>query len=215
MPRGDDPSHLDNSSDMAAPPPYLQIALPAESVRRVASCRHCRAWPAELAAVHAPFEYGGALAEALVRLKWQARDDLAQPLATLLRPLLHPLLRRCDVVVPVPLHPLRMRQRGFNQAQLLAHAAMSELPPPQRPSLCPDLLQRLRPDPPTRHATRAERTRRTHAAFTAPRPPLLAGQRVLLFDDVVTTGATLSACAIALHRAGATHIEALTLARTT
>lgn len=215
MPLGDETGHHATTSDTAVPGAYLEIARSAQPIGHVFHCRQCRSWPAELAAVHAPFEYGGALAEALVRLKWQARDDLAQPLATLLRPLLRPLLRRCDVVVPVPLHPLRMRQRGFNQAHLIAHEALAELPPSQRPSLCPDLLQRLRPDPPTRHATRAERTRRTQDAFTAPLPLLLARQRVLLFDDVVTTGATLSACAVALHRAGATHIEALTLARTT
>lgn len=195
-----------------------RCAMPqAEHSNAIFRCRHCAAWPVELATVRAPLEYGGALAEAIIRLKWQARDDLAQPLATLLRPLLQSLLARShiDVIVPVPLHPTRVRERGYNQAWLLAEAALAGLPRSQRPPLRPDLLLRLRPDPPTRNARHSERIRRTGDAFTAPQPRRLTGQRVLLIDDVVTSGATLSACARALHYAGAPHIQALTLARTT
>ena len=192
----------------------MPLEASLEAGREVRRCRHCAAWPAELSSVRAPFEYGGALAEAIIALKWQARDDLAQPLARLWLPLFELRLAGCDVVVPVPLHPLRLRERGYNQAHLLAQAGLAALPAALRPSLQPQLLQRHRPDPPTRHASQQERVRRTRDAFFAPQPRPLTGKRVLLIDDVVTTGATLSACALALHRAGARQVTALTLART-
>lgn len=163
----------------------------------------------------APFEYGGALAEAIIRLKWGERDDLAQPLGELLQPLLGPLLLRCDVVVPVPLHARRRRERGYNQACLLARAGLAGLSAQRRPALRPELLLRCRPDPATRHASQTERARLSEDAFAVPRSQRLTGQRVLLIDDVVTTGATLSACALALRRGGAAQVLALTLARTT
>lgn len=191
----------------------MPLEVSVDTGTEVRRCRHCAAWPAELSSVRAPFEYGGALAEAIIALKWQARDDLAQPLARLWLPLFERRLSGCDIVVPVPLHPLRLRERGYNQAHLLAQAGLATLPAALRPSLQPQLLQRHRPDPPTRHASQQERVRRTRDAFFAPQPRPLTGKRVLLIDDVVTTGATAMACATALRAAGAVRVETLALLR--
>ena len=176
-------------------------------------CSACAMWPSALVALHAPFEYGGALADAIVRSKWHARVDLLSPLARLLYPSLIAALARCDVVVPVPLHGQRLRQRGYNQAAVLAQAALRLLQPDQRRKMQPHWLLRLRPDPPARHASSADRARRVHGAFAVAKSARVRGRRVLLVDDVVTTGATIGACTRALQAAGANAVEAVALAR--
>jgi ComF family protein len=207
--------------------PDCQLTLmavdPASSCRRCAAplapgrdgglsrCVDCRRLPALLRRIRAPYEYGGALADALLRLKWQGRDDLALPLGRLLAPALADLAGRCDLLVPVPLHPQRLRQRGYNQASLLAAAARSAagLRLPLRPlTLC-----RKRSDPPAKALTVSQRFVRTRDAFAVVQPSAVMGQRVLLLDDVVTTGATALACAKALMAAGALRVEVLALLR--
>jgi ComF family protein len=181
-------------------------------------CPDCRRLPRRLAKIHAPYEYGGALKSALLRLKWQGRDDLAGPLGRLLAPALSSCVGEpvgFDLLVPVPLHPRRLRQRGFNQATLLARAAVDEAGLRKRLPLVPLALQRVRSDPPARGVGPQARFARTLGAFTVQRKKAaqLAGRRVLLLDDVVTTGATAAACASALAAAGASHVEALALVR--
>ena len=178
----------------------------------------CRRLPARLSRIFAPYEYGGALADALLRLKWQGRQDLAATLGALLAPSLRAGWEAAggfDALVPVPLHPRRLRQRGYNQAMLLARAALGPARLEGRLPLFPTALCRVRLDPPARDLGKSERFLRTAGAFTVPRQqaPRLAGKRVLILDDVVTTGATVLGCATALFAAGAAHVEALALLR--
>lgn len=115
-----------------------------------------------------------------------------------------------DALIPIPLHPDRLRWRGFNQAALLAMplAGQWELPVWQ------GALVRTRPTPPQqRTRSRKDRLNNLHGAFLVPDPALIAGRRLCLIDDVATTGATLHACAQALRQAGARSITFLTLAR--
>lgn len=154
--------------------------------------------------------YDGALRAIIHAFKYQGRQSLAEPLAALMREAGGDLLAAADLVVPVPLHPRRRRERGFNQARDLA----GHLGPPVG-----DVLRRVRNTLP--QTTLAARQRRANVrdAFTlAGRAPLLAraavaGRVVVVADDVMTTGATLAACARVLRAAGAREVSALTVAR--
>ncbi|WP_417450481.1 ComF family protein [Kordiimonas sp.] len=118
---------------------------------------------------------------------------------------------RMDVVVPVPLHPRRLFARRFNQSQLLARALSGILSLP----LDPFLLRRHRPTPSQGTLSRKSRKRNVDGAFRvgAAVVPRVCDRRVLLVDDVLTTGATASACAHALKRAGAQEVGLVVFAR--
>lgn len=115
------------------------------------------------------------------------------------------------VIVPVPLHRWRIFRRGYNQAALLAHSISRET----GASLAVDALQRVRPTRLTRGLNRTQRAAEMAGAFRVPphHRTRIAGAHVLLVDDVLTTGATASACARALRRAGAVAVDVLTYAR--
>lgn len=116
---------------------------------------------------------------------------------------------RWDAVVPVPLHPVRERERGLNQAAILARALSRTRGIP----FLPRALKRTRFTETQTHLDRSERQKNLRGAFRAPRPGALAGRRVLLVDDVLTTGSTLSECAATLRAGGADPALVLTLAR--
>jgi ComF family protein len=114
-----------------------------------------------------------------------------------------------DVVVPVPLHPSRLRERGYNQAELIARPLARRLGLPLKPYL----LARTRPRPEKLKLTRRERWQTVRGAYAMRRPGRIDKVRVLLVDDVFTTGATLDACSRALREAGASRVVGLTVAR--
>jgi ComF family protein len=114
-----------------------------------------------------------------------------------------------DVVIPVPLHRGRLRWRGFNQAAMLAVAVARRLGRP----LDLSTLVRVRPTPPQTMQNRAERSKNLRRAFAVKRPAQVASRRILLIDDVMTTGATADECARTLIAAGARRVDVLTLAR--
>ena len=113
-----------------------------------------------------------------------------------------------DVMVPVPLHPTRQRERGFNQASLLAELLSAHTSIPSKP-----LLKRIRYTTTQTALDRSERMENLHNAFRLRKNADVRGLRVLLIDDVLTTGSTLSECARVLKRAGAISIHAATAAR--
>ena len=114
-----------------------------------------------------------------------------------------------DYLVPVPLYRWRWWRRGFNQAELLAAAMSRATGIPARGRL----LRRTRATESQAGLSNRQRRVNVAGAFTAPRPPEVRGRRILLVDDVMTTGATLEACAKALKRAGARYVGAVTSAR--
>jgi ComF family protein len=154
------------------------------------------------------FVFEGALREAIHQLKYKRMRRIAAPLAELLGEHIRAAVLSTDALIAVPLHPRRLKERGFNQSAVLAHhlAALSGLP------LWQSGLVRQRD---TAHQVsldaQARRTNMQHAfAWQSQEPP---PARVLLIDDVVTTGSTLEACAQALHAAGTQEVQALVLAR--
>jgi ComF family protein len=155
------------------------------------------------------FIYGGAVARALVRFKYDPRPELAMPLAELFRRgAAHLGGFRPDIVVPVPLHASRLAERGFNQAALLAAPVAKDL----GAELVARALVRIRDTPRQAMLDRTRRLRNVRRAFEARDAGAIRGKRVLLVDDVRTTGATLSACETALLAAGAREVVCLVLA---
>jgi competence protein ComFC len=116
--------------------------------------------------------------------------------------------RQFDLIVPVPLHPARKRERGFNQAALLA-----ELLSARRSIPCKALMERIRYTTTQTALDRAERMENLHNAFRLRKNTDVRGLQVLLIDDILTTGSTLSECARVLKRGGATSVHAATAAR--
>jgi ComF family protein len=177
-------------------------------------CGRCRRSPLPLAGVIAPWRYGGALADALRRLKFGGQSHVARTIAPLVGPYLAATVRLAaiDVIVPVPLHWWRRARRGFDQAALLAGAArrFAALDTPIRYP-----VRRTRRTAPQSELPRAARVTNVAGAFAVPPPSraLVAGKRVLLFDDVVTTAATLSAAAAAMLVAGAAEVLGFAIAR--
>jgi ComF family protein len=153
--------------------------------------------------VRAPFAYAGAARTAVLSLKFRSGRYLAPLMAEFLADALRDA--RFDLLLPVPLSAARMRERGFNQAAVLAeHLATG--------TLAPHLL--VRGDRPAQHhlAARA-RLVNLRGAFACADPDQVRGRQILLVDDVVTTGATVSACADTLAQAGAARVCALAFAR--
>ena len=177
-------------------------------------CARCRRHPARLTLARSAGRYDGSLRKIVHAFKYQGRRALAEPLGALLHDTGRELLSGADAVVPVPLHPLRAVQRGFNQSDDLARALGL---PVWR------VLRRVRHGPPQASLPAARRNANVRASFAvawrwrlAPRahPTIRLHNRVVvLIDDVMTTGATLEACSRVLLEAGVRSVRALTVAR--
>jgi ComF family protein len=154
-------------------------------------------------------EFGGATAMALWRFKYESRPDLAGPLGDLMRRTAREAGVVADVVVPVPLHPKRLAERGYNQAALLARAVAREI----GAAFAPMALRRVRATAQQARLGRQERQENMDGAFATRAPRLVAGRHVLLVDDVATTGATLGECKRALLGAGAASVQVIVFAR--
>jgi ComF family protein len=199
-------------------------ALPSPGATVDARCAACRRAPLPFVEAAAVLEYGEALAAAIIRMKHGGRRDLAARLARLLVVPLAELLARGgfdagDAVVPVPLHARRLRQRGFNQALELARGALARLARrrgrglARLPALECTLLRRKRATRDLGRAGPAARLAEVAGAFAVAAPARVRGRRVLLVDDVMTTGATFTACTTALLAAGAREVRVIALAR--
>ncbi len=168
------------------------------------------AWPrlraAGLAGVYSLAPHVYPLREAVHALKYDGVRVLAEPLGGLLGAAWQRQPVVVDAVVPVPLHVQRVRQRGYNQAELLARAFCGALDLPYRPGI----LVRHRETRSQVGLSLAERQANVAGAFSCV-TDALGGQRVLLLDDVLTTGATLAACAAALREVDVREVYALTL----
>lgn len=197
--------------DFIAGPVCAACGLPfAFEIGPGAICAACAARPPRFDRARAALVYGETSRDLILGLKHGDRLEMAPTLARWLARPGAALIAEADLVAAVPLHRFRLLARRHNQAALIAAAL-----PGARAKLAPDLLIRRRRTPSQGGLSARERRRNVAGAF-AVRPswrPKLAGKRVLLVDDVHTTGATLDACARALKRAGAAGVDALTVAR--
>ena len=160
-------------------------------------------------------EYQDALRGLIHLLKYQAVRPAARPLGLALASALRPLLADYPgdlLLVPVPLHHARRRSRGYNQAELIARAALRALRDP-RLVLNPKALVRTRFTESQTGFTREERRRNLRGAFAVSNPARVRGRLVVLVDDVLTTGATADECSRILLRAGARQVLVATAAR--
>ncbi len=183
-----------------------------------ALCRPCRVSPPDFEKAVAHGVYRGTLRSLLHLLKYNGLEPLAQPLGRRLAEqiLEIPGLPANLVVVPVPLYRGKRRERGFNQAECLARAAMADLRrhrPTLHLQLEAGLLERQRATESQAGLSPHQRRANVRGAFFVPRPEQVSGRDILLIDDIYTTGATARACSTALRRAGAARVWVATVAR--
>lgn len=172
-------------------------------------CGPCRERRPAFTQARSLYAYAPPLREAIHLFKYRRKVALADALGDLMTATFEPP-PDLDVIVPVPLHPARLREREFNQSLLLADRLGRRL----RLPVSYASLVRLRTTPPQTELSRSARLKNLRRAFAVVRAQELAGKRVLLVDDVLTTGTTVNECAKALRRAGAGDVFVVTLART-
>ncbi len=175
-------------------------------------CDRCRRTPPAFTIARAACRFAGPARAAIHALKFDGVRSAAAPLAALLAADFDrwPALRDgVDAVLPIPLHPVRRRGRGYDQAAMLATGLATARALPTLSGV----VARARATPPQVGLDRAARLVNLTGAFTVRVPAAVAGRTLLLVDDVLTTGATADACARALLEAGAREVRVYTVAR--
>jgi ComF family protein len=178
-------------------------------------CGTCRQSRKALTSCWWAFEHGGAVRDAIHRAKYGGVPYIGHKLGTLWRP---PAIEALgdrdshlawDVVIPIPLHRKRLRQRGYNQSALVARAVARSLGVP----LDTTMLRRVRDGPPQVGLTARQRAGNVRGVFSVRKEQCVRGKRILLIDDVVTTGSTMAECAKTLSKAGALRIDGWSITR--
>lgn len=173
-------------------------------------CRDCFVHPHKLLRIRALGVYTGVLASLIHLLKYTRRLSLAARLGKMMSKLVieDNFLRRAQLIIPVPLHPTRMRERGYNQSELLTKNMGDYLNIP----ISKKSLLRVRNTKSQTRLSTKQRRENVKGAFTVKESAHIANKHILLVDDVFTTGATLDECAIALLNGGANAVYAITCA---
>ncbi len=189
-------------------PPYCFIcSQPGDLMMRL--CARCWERPLQIDGIRSPYRFEGAIRNAVHSLKYRNLRAMAPVLAGLLANFVVSQSIEADLLVPAPLHPRRERSRGYNQTLLLAKETGALLDV----ETSSDALRRVQNTPSQASvSSEDERLANVANAFQA-EPDLVGGKRVMILDDVCTTGSTLEACSLALKAAGALSVQGLTLAR--
>ncbi|OAN53157.1 competence protein ComF [Paramagnetospirillum marisnigri] len=194
------------------PPACACCGLPFDfDLGEGALCGECLRHPPAFARARSVLRYDEAAKPLILRLKHADRLEGVPAFALWMARAGAELLAEADLLVPVPLHRWRLLARRYNQAALLAVALSGR----SGVAAAPDLLLRRRRTPPQGHLDRAARARNVAGAFqlNPKRQGLVRGKRVVLVDDVLTSGATVAECARVLIKGGAARVDVLTLGR--
>ncbi|TET68536.1 MAG: ComF family protein [Dehalococcoidia bacterium] len=172
-------------------------------------CPDCVSWQAKLDGIRSPFRFEGVMRQAIHQLKYRNLRALVVPLAKLLRDYLITNPVPGEILVPVPMHQKRLRERGYNQSNLLARelGKLTDL------TVVDDCLIRQRHTPPQARTSTVDERRSNIADAFVCRDQRLRNKQVLLIDDVATSGATLDACAAVLKACGAASVWGLVMAK--
>jgi ComF family protein len=171
-------------------------------------CGACLAKPPRIARTRSAVAYDEIPRRLALKLKYGRKVAIAKTMARFMAPLMGEQTGD-RLLVPVPLHPRRLWQRGFNQSAIVARelSRLSGLP------FTPSLLRRVKSTPPLKGMSALQRRRAVAGAFDVRHGSAIGGRTIVLVDDVLTTGATANACARALRRAGAARVELISWAR--
>ncbi len=194
-------------------PPYCPVCgLPYELAQDDLPCPTCLTTPPHYRTARAAVVYDQGSRNMILGFKHADQTHLAATLARMMAQAGQVALAQCDMLAPVPLHRWRLFRRKYNQAALLAQALSRQIHIP----VVPDLLLRRRATVPQGHMNASDRARNVRGAFSLNphHRAVLAGKKVGLIDDVMTTGATVNACVDVLTGAGAADTVVLTFART-
>ncbi len=172
-------------------------------------CGSCLARRPDYATARSAFEYDDASRPMILSFKHGGRTDRLDSFAAQMQRAGRVALAEADALIPVPLHRLRLMKRRYNQSALLARALSKRSGVP----VSTTALLRTKRTPTQGGLSAVGRRRNVSGAFSVPDKEAVKGQRLILIDDVMTTGATLSACARTLKRAGAARVDAICLAR--
>ena len=187
-------------------PPYCRICA---AYSEFELCQACAQSGRRFDGVRAPYRYEGTIRQAILALKYGGIKAAASQLGDMLAEYLDDNPLPGELLAPVPMHGSRQRERGYNQAELLARRLAGSCDAPYRGDL---LVRTRRVDPQAGMTSAASRASNVADSVTVPRPSEVHDARIILVDDVATTGSTLDACAAALKDAGAASVWCLTLA---
>jgi ComF family protein len=192
------------------PPLCQRCGLPFEVEGVEASlCGACLVAPPRFRRARSVLRYDRVAKDLILGFKYADRTGRSPHFALWMARAGQDLLDQTDLIVPVPLHPWRLFRRGYNQAALLANGLARQA----GRTCCPDALARVRNTVRQGHLGRQDRRANLHGVIRMARPDVVDGRRVLLVDDVFTTGATVGECAQVLLSGGAVAVDVLTLAR--
>ncbi len=184
-----------------------------QAIAEMPICGACAIEPPAYDRARAALRYDDGARGLILRFKHADRTDIAKTFGQLLEQAGRDLLEDNDIIAPVPLHRWRFLQRGYNQSALLAYALPAR--GPERPVI-PDLLHRIQATASQQGLSGAQRLRNIKASafrLNARYRNHVEGRRILLIDDVLTTGTTVTACTRALVNSGAAAVDVLALAR--
>lgn len=168
--------------------------------------------------IYCAFDYEKGIREAIHHLKFNDRPGNAKILVDMSYPLIEEYFagisaqsgqaNKYDIAIPVPIHSKRRRERGYNQSELIARSLANKL----NISVDPGVLAKRKNTPPQSSLAKDERYKNLEGAFEVKKPYLIKGKRVLLVDDVITTGSTLEQCGKILLQSGAVYVDAFVIA---